>query len=225
MPTTMPTDMRITTMAEADLLKLSQWLSPAFPVSSYAYSHGLEAEIAAGRVADAAGLRDWVAGVLAAGAGRNDTILMLAASRATQEADALADLARALAGARERLEETEAQGRALAETLAGLGIGDGVARPYPVALGLAARNLEVSERTLAVLFLQALAGALVSAAVRFVPLGQAEGQRVLAGLHPVIEAVADDACAAGLDGIGSAVFGADLAAIEHEGLEVRIFRT
>ena len=175
MPTTMPTDMRITTMAEADLLKLSQWLSPAFPVSSYAYSHGLEAEIAAGRVADAAGLRDWVAGVLAAGAGRNDTILMLAASRATQEADALADLARALAGARERLEETEAQGRALAETLAGLGIGDGVARPYPVALGLAARNLEVSERTLAVLFLQALAGALVSAAVRFRAVGAGRG--------------------------------------------------
>jgi urease accessory protein len=36
--------------AEADLLTLAQWLSPAFPVSSYAYSHGLEAAIASGAV-------------------------------------------------------------------------------------------------------------------------------------------------------------------------------
>jgi urease accessory protein len=36
--------------AEADLLTLTQWLSPAFPVSSYAYSHGLEAAIASGAV-------------------------------------------------------------------------------------------------------------------------------------------------------------------------------
>jgi urease accessory protein len=216
---------RIRTMGEADLLKLSQWLSPGFPVSSYAYSHGLEAEIAAGRVRDAEALRDWVAGVLHAGAGRTDAILMLAARRGSAEIDALTDLARALAGSRERLEETEAQGRALAETLAGLGVGDGAARPYPVALGLAARGLDLSDETVAALYLQGFTGVLVSAAVRFVPLGQAEGQRVLAGLHGVIERVAADVCAAGLDDIGTAVFGADLAAMEHEGLEVRIFRT
>ena len=58
-------------MGNADLLKLSQWLSPGFPVSAYAYSHGLEAEIAAGRVRDGAGLELWVAAVLAAGAGRS----------------------------------------------------------------------------------------------------------------------------------------------------------
>jgi urease accessory protein len=212
-------------MGEADLLKLSQWLSPGFPVSSYAYSHGLEAEIASGRVRDAEGLREWVAGVLAAGAGRTDAILMLAARRGGNEIGALADLARALAGSRERLEETEAQGRALSETLAGLGVGDGVPRPYPVALGLATQALDLPDETVAALYLQAFAGVLVSAAVRFVPLGQAEGQRVLAGLHGVIGAVAAEACAAGPEQIGTAVFGADLAAMEHEGLEVRIFRT
>ncbi|WP_416916139.1 MAG: urease accessory protein UreF [Roseicyclus sp.] len=212
-------------MKDADLLKLVQWLSPAFPVSSYAYSHGLETEIAQGRVRRAGDLADWVAAVLSAGAGRSDAIVMLAALRGEAEAEALADLARALAGSRERLEETEAQGRALAETLAALGAGDGVARPYPVALGLAARGLDLPEGVVARLYLQAFAGALVSAAVRFVPLGQAEGQKVLALMHPVIERVAAEAVAAGLEGIGTAVFGADLAAMAHEGLEVRIFRT
>lgn len=212
-------------MKDADLLKLVQWLSPAFPVSSYAYSHGLETEIAQGRVRRAGDLADWVAAVLSAGAGRSDAIVMLAALRGEAEAEALADLARALAGSRERLEETEAQGRALAETLAALGAGDGVARPYPVALGLAARGLDLPEGVVARLYLQAFAGALVSAAVRFVPLGQAEGQKVLALMHPVVERVAAEAVAAGLEGIGTAVFGADLAAMAHEGLEVRIFRT
>ena len=212
-------------MRDADLLKLTQWLSPGFPVSSYAYSHGLETEIAGGRVATAHDVEAWVAGVLAAGAGRSDAIVMLAALRGEAEAGALADLARALAGSRERLEETEAQGRALAVTLAALGMGDGVARPYPVALGLAARGLDLPEGVVVRLYLQAFAGALVSAAVRFVPLGQAEGQGVLAALHPVIDRVAEEALAAGLDGIGTAVFGADLAAMAHEELEVRIFRT
>lgn len=212
-------------MGDGDLLKLSQWLSPGFPVSSYAYSHGLEAEIAAGRVCNGAGLCDWVASVLLAGAGRTDAILMLAARRGEASAQALGDLALALAGSRERLEETQDQGRALSETLAALGVGDGVARPYPVALGLAVRGLDLPDGRVAALYLQSIAGALVSAAVRFVPLGQAEGQRVLQRLHPVIEAAALDVCKAGLAGIGTAVFGADLAAMEHEGLEVRIFRT
>jgi urease accessory protein len=212
-------------MGEGDLLRLSQWLSPAFPVSAYAYSHGLEAEIVAGRVTGADDVRAWVAAVLAAGAGRSDAILMLAVRQGVQPPETLADLACALAGSRERLEETQAQGRALAETLAALGVGDGVARPYPVALGLASRGLDLPDRLVAALYLQAFASALVSAAVRFVPLGQGEGQRVLAALHPVIEQVAEEAVGAGLDGIGTAVFGADLAAMAHEGLEVRIFRT
>jgi urease accessory protein len=51
----------------------------------------------------------------------------------------------------------------------------------------------------------------------------------LAGLHPVIQAVAAEVASLpenGLqDALGGAAFGADLAAMEHEGLEVRLFRT
>ncbi len=212
-------------MQHADLLKLTQWLSPAFPVSSYAYSHGLEAEIVAGRVRDGAGLTDWIDAVLAAGAGRSDAILMLAARRGAADLAALSDLALALAGSRERVAETSAQGRALAETLAAMGVGDGVARPYPVVLGAAARALALEDRTVCALYLQSFAASLVSAAVRFMPLGQAEGQRVMAALQGRIMMLAEAACEAGLAGIGTAVFGADLAAMEHEVQEVRIFRT
>lgn len=208
----------------ADHLKLSQWVSPAFPTSAYAYSHGLETEIAEGRVRDAGAVSEWIAAVLAAGAGRSDLIVMLATRRGV-DAGAMADLSRALAGSRERLEETEAQGAALAQTLFELGYADGVARPYPVALGLAARDLCLPDTRFAALVLQGIAANLISAAVRFVPLGQSTGQRVLADLQPVILRVAQEATAASLDDLGMAVFGADLAAMEHETQEVRIFRT
>lgn len=212
-------------MTTQGLLQLTQWLSPAFPVSGYAYSHGLEAEITAGRVSNGATLEAWIEGVLRAGAGRSDAILVAAAMEEGADLFALADLARALAGSSERWEETRDMGRALAETLASMGIGDGKARAYPVVFGAAARDVDAPMETVLGLYLQAFSGMLTSAAVRFVPLGQSEGQRVQAALHPVIEAVAAEAASVGLDGIGQAAFGADLAAMEHEELEVRIFRT
>lgn len=211
-------------------LALAQWLSPAFPVSAYAYSHGLETEIAAGRVTGGAELGDWIATVMEAGAGRTDALLLCAALRPGADLAALADLARALAGAAERWEETRAQGAAFAETRAAMGA-TAPAEPYPVALGRAARDLGLPAETVAALYLQGFAAALVSVAVRFVPLGQAEGQRALAALAPRIAAVAAAAAAvpegeaALLAALGQAAFGADLAAMAHETQEVRLFRS
>ena len=71
-----------------DRLTLMQWLSPAFPVGSYAYSQGLEQAITDGHVHDAASLTDWITAVLTHGSARIDAI-QLAPGR-TQD---LADLA------------------------------------------------------------------------------------------------------------------------------------
>jgi urease accessory protein len=214
--------------AQADLLTLSQWLSPAFPVSSYAYSHGLEAAIASGAVHDGASTAAWIATVIEAGSGRTDAIVLAASLRAGADLDGLSDMARALAGSAERWEETRAQGAAFAATRRAMGaeVGD---RPYPIAVGEGAQALSLPPETVVSLYLQAFGAALVSAAVRFVPLGQAEGQRVLAGLAPRIEALARMAVALAPedveDALGGAAFGADLAAMEHETQEVRLFRT
>ena len=61
--------------ADADLL-LQAWLSPAFPVGSFAYSHGLEAAVEAGDIADAATLRQWLLDLVEHGSLRNDMILL-----------------------------------------------------------------------------------------------------------------------------------------------------
>jgi urease accessory protein len=206
-----------------DLLTVTQWLSPAFPLGSFAYSHGLEAAVEAGEVRDADALATWIGDVLRYGAGKTDAIL-LCQSLAGQD---ISELASALAASKERLEETQAQGRAFAETLNGFDAGNPeiAHAPLPVALGVAARELSLADQELASLYLHAFASNLVSVGVRFIPLGQTAGQKALAALHPMILEVAEQAAEADLSDLGSAAFGADLMAMRHETQEVRIFKT
>lgn len=217
----MPTRTRISTrMTEAAQL-LQAWLSPGYPVGAFAYSHGLEWAVASGAVRDAATARDWLADVLAHGAGRTDAILLAAA----HGGEDVAPLARALAGSRERLLETEAMGAAFAAVTAaahGLAV---AAAPYPVALGRAAALAGVPLAEVVALYLQAFAANLVGAAVRLVPLGQTKGAAIVAGLMPLCRAVAAEAASAGLDGIGGAAILSDIAAMRHETQDVRLFRT
>jgi urease accessory protein len=224
--------MPITTMADrpaddagTDLLKLVQWLSPAFPVGGYAYSHGLETAIAGGRVRDAGTLRAWLGTVLCNGSGRADAVLLCAAMAPDADHAELRDLAASLAASSERWTETMDQGRAFTETHNALTGNVFPAAPLPVAVGRAAAQLPVPPARVAALYLHAFASNLVSGAVRFVPLGQTEGQAVLAGLHPDIEEVAAEAARTRPDDIATSAFGADLAAMAHETLDVRIFRT
>ncbi|MGB8622960.1 MAG: urease accessory UreF family protein, partial [Paracoccaceae bacterium] len=104
----------------ADLLSLTQWLSPAFPVGGFAYSHGLEQAIAAGDVADAEGLEQWLSVVLDEGSGAVDATLLCLALKGAD----MADLARALAASKERLAEAETQGAAFAAAVNGISAGD-----------------------------------------------------------------------------------------------------
>lgn len=209
----------------AALLTLAQRLSPAFPVGSFAYSHGLEWAIAAGEVTDAERLRLWTADVLAHGSGRSDAVLLAHALDPKADLRLLADMALALAASVERMRETVDQGRAYLAALPERTGSLPQDLPYPVALGASCRDLGLSAETIAAFYLQAFAGMLVQAAVRFVPLGQKEGQRVIAALHPLMTRIAAEAGVTPLDGIASGAFRSDLAAMRHETMDVRIFRT
>jgi urease accessory protein len=76
-----------TASAQPTLARLMIWLSPAYPVGSYSYSHGLEWTVEARDVKDAATLGTWVEDVLAHGAGRSDVIFLAEAWRAAAADD------------------------------------------------------------------------------------------------------------------------------------------
>lgn len=209
------------------LLTLTQWLSPAFPVGAFAYSHGLETAVAEGRVQDGDGLFDWLRDVLEDGSGLSDAIWIRATFEAPDRAqvDHLDARARAFAPAAERLREAERQGTAFARVAGHVWDLDLGAWLLPVAMGRAAHLAELEPEAVTVLYLQAFTCNLVAAAQRLMPLGQTEAQQVLARLNPVCLAVATHAATLGPDDIYSNAFLSDIAAMRHETLQPRLFQS
>ena len=206
------------------LLTLTQWLSPAFPLGAYAYSHGLESAVADGHVADAATLRDWIEGLLLHGSGRSDAVLLVHVLLGG-DPDAAAATARALCAGAVRRRETDEMGAAFARTLASMTGEPHAPHPLPVALGLAARPLGLPHVTVAALYLQSFASNQVSCALRAMPLGQAAGQGVLAALAPSIRAAAEAAAHGDPARIATCDVGASIAAMRHESLQPKVFAT
>jgi len=208
-------------------LVLAQWLSPAFPVGAFAYSHGLETAVQDGVVTSGETLHAWLEDVLCHGTGANDAILLAAAHDARDEAalDHVDASARAFAASAERLRESLLMGRAFAATVS---VSHGLVLPdlvYPVALGRAARLVQLPLELVQAMYLQAFLSNIVSVAVRLVPLGQTQGQTVLARLTPLCRRVATEVRGRGLDDLSGAAFLSDIAAMRHETLNTRLFRS
>ncbi|MFD2238397.1 urease accessory protein UreF [Aureimonas populi] len=211
------------------LLTLLTWFSPAFPVGAFAYSHGLEAAVAQGRVTSAGALFDWVETLVLEGSGWNDLVLLAEGMRRAEARDAagldeLAELALALSGSAERREETRALGEAFGRASLPWGAA-GAPRPYPLAVAERAAASGAREGDILAAYAHAFAANLVSAAVRLVPLGQSEAVAVMKRLEPVIAGAAHRAGMSTLDDLGSSAILSDIAAMRHESLPVRLFRT
>lgn len=223
-----PTNMSQPHMStDHDILTLTQVMSPAFPVGAFAYSHGLETAIHSGTITSAEDLENWLSDVLLHGSGRNDCILLRAAYACDSPIalEGVNQTARAVSSSSERLMETQLQGSAFNQTFTAIWGGDEAALCYPVAVGHAAASLHIDVDLAAALYLHSFVSNLVSAAVRAVPLGQTEGQRVVAALIPLSTQIAKDTQDATLDDLSSIAFMSDIAAMKHETLQPRIFRS
>jgi len=226
-------------LSGAALYRLMAWLSPSYPVGAFSYSSGLEWAVEAGDVGDAASLSEWLRALFLHGAVGCDAAFFVHAYRAASNgADAAlrdtAELAAAFTPSKERHLETTAQGRAFVETTRAawpcaaldrlLQIWDGPVI-YPVAVGVTAAGHNIALEPALNVYLHAVAANLVSAGIRLIPLGQTDGQRVLASLEPAVGATAEQALLSKLDDIGSASFRADIASMRHETQYTRLFRS
>ena len=215
--------------SEAQFLRLLTWLSPAFPVGAFGYSHGLETAIRDGVITDADGLTAWISGLVEHGSGWTDAVLFKAAWEASGARDSatlaeLVELAEALAPSLERRRETLAQGEAFLIAARAWGAPElNGAVAYPVAVGATAAAARIPAETALTAWLHAFCANLVSVAVRAVPLGQTGGVAVIAALESVILATATRAAASTLDDLGSAALLSDIAAMRHETLQPRLF--
>lgn len=208
-----------------DLLTITQWLSPVFPVGGYAYSHGLDWTVAAGELGGEDDFRNWLTDTLCYGAGRTDAILLSLCHRSAVTSEELCVLAAALATGSERWLETLAQGTAFIATTNAI-LGTRLPpMPLPIAVAVQARSLDLPTAMIIALYLQSFASNLASIATRIIPLGQTAAQRVLTGMTPTISRIAQEAETASTDDLATSVFRGDLASLRHETQEVRLFRT
>lgn len=210
-------------MRSDQILTLTQWLSPAFPIGAFTYSHGLEASFHAGWVTDGASLQAWLTDLLTLGSANADAHFLAAAYLGNaKEVD---QLARAFAPCAERLFEADAQGRAFSKTVGRVWGRDLEGLTYPVALGRAARLEKLPVDLTLTLYLQAFVTNLVTNAQRLGPIGQTEAQTLLHALTPLIKETASEASDGELTHIASAAFLSDIAAMAHETQYSRVFRS
>ncbi len=228
-------------------LPLLLWLSPAFPVGAFAYSHGLEWAVEAGDITNAATLANWLEGLMLYGSGRTDAVLLAAAWHGASQQDSarlgtVNELALALSPSRERHLETLSQGNAF--MLAALAswpcaaldrlkatAPQGVA--YPAALGAAMAGHDLALQPCVEAFCMGFLGNLVSAAVRLGPIGQTEAQKILVRLVAPVQTLAQDIAALPLDRqrqsldlcLGSCTLRFDIASLRHETQYSRLFRS
>jgi urease accessory protein len=225
-------------MADA-LYRLLAWLSPAYPIGGFSYSHGVETAIEQGFIVDRASLVGWLQSVLGAGTGRVDGALFSAAWRLADAGDwlafdAVAERAAAWRGTSEMALESRQQGGSFLSITrtawphpdldAAHGrLGGEIALPVAVALAAAAHGIALAAALEG--YLQAFTANLISAAVRGVPLGQSDGQIALAGLEASVRAAVEAAQAADLDEVGTATPLLDWCSMRHETQYTRLFRS
>ena len=221
------------------LLRLLTWTSPSFPIGAFSYSHGLEWAVETGDVTDAETLLAFVSDITTYGAAQLDAVMLAHAHRAATARDQalmteVASLAAAYGATKELRQETVLQGRAFFDTAKEVWPCDAVDWvgqvwtgdiAYPIAVGVAAGGHHLALEHTVTAYLHAFGANLVSAGVRLIPLGQTDGQRVLARLEPLTETVAEKAITTPLDHMGASAFMVDLASMKHETQYTRLFRS
>ena len=219
-------------LSPSALLRLLAWMSPAFPVGTFAYSGGLEQAVADGLVSDRQSLESWIEVSLDHGTLRSDAILLAVAHAAADDADSLhevAALALALAGSRERHAELTTLGASFVKA-ASAWEHEVFSRlppvvPYPVAVGAVAGAHGVPAQFVVLALLQAYVAHLGSVAIRLGLLGQTAAVSLQAGFEHTLAERARVLSDCDLDDLGQASMIADIASLRHETQEPRLFRS
>jgi urease accessory protein len=226
-------------------LRLLQLVSPALPVGAFSYSEGLEVLVQQGRIRNHSTLLCWLSAELARGTlslegaaladlrqglGAWQQSNAAAAGRTLDAAAAVADLDGWLLALREAPEVRAQQrqmGASLIQLLADLGWPLPAAMPlaWPAAFAWAGLCLEIGSPQLEEAYLYGWTANQISAAVRLVPLGATEGQRLQLQLAPLIAERAAVLAAAEPRSLWSGGVGAGLAQLRHAELYSRLFRS
>jgi urease accessory protein len=192
------------------LLQLMWLASPALPIGGFSYSEGIEASVDSACIATFREANDWLIDQLHLSLARADLAVVAKAIAAWRrdDLDRIDELNNWVLQTRETSElrlQTEQMGRSMLDWIrkqpsfhvnfqVDRNAQDFLKSPtYPLVFALAASSTQASIRDCLMSFAFGWAENMTQAAVRAVPLGQTDGQRILANLAEHIPAAVDAA--------------------------------
>jgi urease accessory protein len=221
------------------LARLLQLASPTLPVGAYSYSQGLEAAVEASLVRDAAGAGHWIGDVLAYAVARLEAPVWwrLHIAWSSGDPDRVAHWNEIFRSTRESGElraETLQMGYSLQKMLLEIGEFEDNALAqlraitditFPAAFTFAVVKWNIPARSALIAYLWAWLENQVMAALKAVPLGQTDGQRLLLRLSALLPGLTDEACAAEDDDLCNYAPGFAILCSQHETQYSRLFRS
>jgi urease accessory protein len=234
----MPTEVAALSLPGGSLaqLRLMQLVSPTLPIGGFTYSQGLEYAVEAGWVKDVPSLQDWLSGLIEDTIAHLEIPLLARLYEAcvADDVDRLERWAHYLLASRESDElrqEERQRGRALTRLLIDLAVAR--AEPWKPALelcqaapfALAAVSWHIPLPDAALGYAWAWLENQVAAAIKLVPLGQTDGQRVQLALAEALPAAVQHGLALDDDSIGASSPRLALASSLHETQYTRLFRS
>lgn len=236
--TYMPTELPRPTAAGSSLaqLRLMQLISPTLPIGGFTYSQGLEYAVEAGWVHDVSSLQDWLLGLIEDAVAHLEVPVLarLYEASASQDVDMLTYWSRYLLASREthelRLEEQQ-RARALTRLLIDLKVthagqwGDHLHDCQAAPYALAAVSWHISVADAALGYVWSWLENMVAAAIKLVPLGQTDGQRVQLQLAEAVPDAVQRGLALDDTQIGASAPAMAIASALHETQYTRLFRS
>jgi urease accessory protein len=226
-------------------LRLYQLVSPALPVGAFSYSEGLEVLVQSGRLGDGAAVQTWLEAELERGALRLEAAALPSLTELLRDwQEQVGHNANEAAAARLRLIERDGwllaqreaaelraqqrqMGGSLLQLLKDLGwpLSEALPLAWPAAFAWAGHCLAVPGAALVEAYLYGWVANQLSAAVRLVPLGPTEAQRLQLRLTPTIAAQAAELAATDPETLWNGGVGSGLAQLGHSALYSRLFRS
>ncbi|MGB5598019.1 MAG: urease accessory protein UreF [Thiothrix litoralis] len=218
------------------LLRLLHLVSPTLPIGSFTYSQGIEWAVECGWVTCPADLRGWLESQLHGSITQIDIPVLQRLYQAVEQRDTARlahwiDILNASRETSELLLEEKNRGRALTDLLIALEIPHAaawkplLAQSQSAAFALAAVHWHIPLQDAAGGYVWSWLENLVLSAVKIIPLGQTQGQKILHQMTPLIPAAVVQGLQVADDDIGAASPALAIASSRHETQYTRLFRS
>lgn len=224
--------------SDKQLFYLMQIAGGTFPSGGFSQSWGLETYVAEGKVRDEASFKEFAETYLESTLARCEGPIMYSACEISgiwdrEKIDELEELSCAVKVTKESRESSLRMGKAFMRIMADIleddrlteikkeyGLG-GIS--YPVIYGLVCGRLGLDAGKAMESFVFSTINALVQSAVKLVPLGNTQAQRILLELYPAMEQTVKTALETPVSEISNFCPGIDIASILHENLPTRLY--